>query len=95
MGTNEQGQARTDTDQDGINVHELMVEGMPAVVRAIRELAGRVRALKRRLNEVEYLLSEEIGQRLTAASPMVCSLCGHEVDDADYWSGDRCLRSAP
>ena len=23
-----------------------------------------------------------------------CSICGHEVDNADYWCGDKCLRCA-
>lgn len=25
---------------------------------------------------------------------MRCPVCGHEVDDADYWVGDMCLRCA-
>ena len=25
---------------------------------------------------------------------MICPICGHHVEDADYWAGDQCLRCA-
>ena len=25
---------------------------------------------------------------------MICPICGHRVDDDDYWWNDRCLRCA-
>jgi len=29
-----------------------------------------------------------------ALRAMLCPICGHHVEDADYWAGDKCLRCA-
>jgi len=42
----------------------------------------------------ERIVSQELEVVEQGIPGMKCPVCGHTVDDADYWSGSKCLRCA-